>query len=176
MIPFWAWMAGRNPTTQEVLTNGWTPVISAMLISSLGGLILDFTVSKYKGVAVFQLVINGVGGNLVAVQASRISTDLHSKSNIGHLPPNFNICINPISSFCNKSKFIQLGTHSIIKITYYIMFISGIHAQTARMLLLMVIPGHLIFTYTISYLQAGHTSFTVTFIFVYLFVALLQVR
>lgn len=108
VIPFWAWIAGKNPSTQEVLSNGWTPVISAMLISSLGGLILDFTVSKYKGVAVFQLVINGVGGNLVAVQASRISTDLHSKSNIGHLPPNFNICINPISSFCDKSKYLTV--------------------------------------------------------------------
>lgn len=104
VIPFWAWMAGRNPATLEVLSSGWTPVISAMLISSLGGLILDFTVSKYKGVAVFQLVINGVGGNLVAVQASRISTDLHSKANIGHLPPNYTLCMNPASTFFDKSK------------------------------------------------------------------------
>lgn len=102
VIPFWAWLAGKNPSTQEVLSSGWTPVISAMLISSLGGLILDFTVSKYKGVAVFQLVINGVGGNLVAVQASRISTDLHSRANLGHLPPNTTLCINPITIFYDK--------------------------------------------------------------------------
>lgn len=48
--------------------------MGAMLISSVGGLILDFMVSRFEGIAVFQPVINGVGGNLVAVQASRIST------------------------------------------------------------------------------------------------------
>ncbi|GLV43055.1 uncharacterized protein CBL_14267 [Carabus blaptoides fortunei] len=153
VIPLWAWMASKNPHTQKVLTNGWTPVIFAMLISSVGGLILDFTVSKYKGVAVFQLVINGVGGNLVAVQASRISTDMHSKAIPGQLPPHMSLCVNPIKTFCDN----------------------GEHAKIAQVLLLMVIPGHLIFSYTISYLQAGHTSLTAVFMAVYLFVALLQV-
>lgn len=48
-------------------------------VSSVGGLILDKTVSdpNFAGMAVFTPVINGVGGNLVAVQASRISTFLH---------------------------------------------------------------------------------------------------
>ena len=49
----------------------------------MGGLILDKAVTKFKGIAVFQPVFNGVGGNLVAVQASRISTYLHS-SNVRH--------------------------------------------------------------------------------------------
>merc|ERR1712130_606577 len=40
-------------------------------------LILDFAVARWRGIAVFQPVMNGVGGNLVAVQASRLSTDLH---------------------------------------------------------------------------------------------------
>ena len=48
-----------------------------MSISSLGGLILDKAVTKFRGIAVFQPLFNGVGGNLVAVQASRISTYLH---------------------------------------------------------------------------------------------------
>ncbi|GLH08339.1 hypothetical protein R5R35_002556 [Gryllus longicercus] len=154
LTPLWAWVASKNKYTKEVLTSGWTPVISAMLISSIGGLILDFTVENFKGIAVFQPVINGVGGNLVAVQASRISTSLHRDSRLGKLP-NYakTVCINPISAFCVK----------------------GGHARTARVLLLMVIPGHLIFSYTISYLQAGHTSLTPVFVAVYLFAALLQV-
>jgi len=41
---------------------------------------------------------------------------------------------------------------------------------------MMVIPGHLIFSYTISYLQAGHTSFTPIFIMIYLIAAMLQVQ
>ena len=32
---------------------------------------------KFYGIAVFNPVMNGVGGNLVAVQASRLSTALH---------------------------------------------------------------------------------------------------
>jgi solute carrier family 41 len=51
---------------------------------------------------------------------------------------------------------------------------AGGHARTARVLLLMVIPGHLIFAYTISYLQAGHTSLTPIFVVVYLLAAMFQ--
>ncbi|XP_056645080.1 solute carrier family 41 member 1-like isoform X1 [Diorhabda sublineata] len=155
LVPVWGWIASRNEHTRKVLFSGWSPVITAMIISSIGGLILDFTVSQFKGVAVFQLVINGVGGNLVAVQASRISTELHSISQPGQLHQNMQICINPCTAFCNKKK--------------------SRHAGTAQMLMLMVVPGHLIFSYTISYLQAGHTSFTLIFMVVYLSAALLQV-
>lgn len=51
----------------------------------------------------------------------------------------------------------------------------GGHAMTARALVLMVVPGHLIFAYTISYIQAGHTSITPVFLLFYLLAALLQV-
>lgn len=155
MVPVWAWIACRNEHTYKVLFSGWSPVVTAMIISSISGLILDFTVSEFKGVAVFQLVINGVGGNLVAVQASRISTELHRKGKPGRLPYNMQVCISPCSAFCDSKETA--------------------HAGTAQMLMLMVIPGHLIFSYTISYLQAGHTSFTLIFIVVYLTAALLQV-
>ncbi|ENN81081.1 hypothetical protein D910_02617 [Dendroctonus ponderosae] len=155
LVPLWAYVASQNKYTREVLFSGWSPVISAMIISSAGGLILDFTVSQYKGVAVFQLVINGVGGNLVAVQASRISTELHSKGNLGELPSHMQVCISPCDAFCDNKKTSHTGT--------------------ANMLMLMVIPGHLIFSYTISYLQAGHTSFTLVFMLVYLSAALIQV-
>lgn len=150
--PVWGYVAARNPFTREVLDHGWMPVVSAMLISSVGGLILDYTVSSYKGIAVFQLVINGVGGNLVAVQASRISTALHKERRTG-VQEAAVIYVSPVHAFLSK----------------------GGHARTARVLLMMVIPGHLIFGYTISYLQAGHTSFTPIFITIYLAAALLQV-
>ncbi|XP_017879171.1 uncharacterized protein LOC108624414 isoform X2 [Ceratina calcarata] len=153
ITPIWAYIAARNPFTREILDYGWAPVICAMLISSVGGLILDYTISNYKGIAVFQLVINGVGGNLAAVQASRISTSLHRdhrSNNEGSLPV---VRFDPSYTFCTK----------------------GGHARTARVLLMMVIPGHLIFGYTISYLQAGHTSLTPIFLSFYLLAALLQV-
>uniref|UniRef100_A0A671TPN7 Solute carrier family 41 member n=1 Tax=Sparus aurata TaxID=8175 RepID=A0A671TPN7_SPAAU len=88
LIPVWVVVARQSPQIREVLRSGWQPVIVAMSISSFGGLILDRTVSdpNFEGMAVFTPVINGVGGNLVAIQASRISTYLHFWTIPGVLP------------------------------------------------------------------------------------------
>ncbi|XP_026272474.1 solute carrier family 41 member 1 [Frankliniella occidentalis] len=154
LTPIWGFIAFSNHYTKEVLDSGWTPVISSMVISSAGGLILDYTVSTFKGIAVFQPVINGVGGNLVAVQASRISTSLHQKGHPGYFPLGAPpLCLGPFAAFCASDN----------------------HSRTARVLLGMVIPGHLIFSYTISYLHAGHTSLTAVFMLIYLTAAVLQV-
>jgi len=46
----------------------------------------------------------GVGGNLVAVQASRLSTALHKVSTPGILPDNVvHGCPSPITTFFSKS-------------------------------------------------------------------------
>lgn len=49
------------------------------------------------------------------------------------------------------------------------------NSKSARVLFLLVVPGHMVFLYTISLLQGGHTALTVTFIVCYLCAALLQV-
>ncbi|KAG7198274.1 hypothetical protein KM043_005677 [Ampulex compressa] len=158
VTPLWVWIAKRNKYTNDVLYSGWTPVMVAMLISSCGGLILEFMVSRFENLTVFQPVINGVGGNLVAVQASRISTALHKQADLGTLliPPGHThpvIFITPIASFFGK----------------------GMHARTTRVLMAMVIPGHIIFIYLINYMKDGNTSLTPLFVFVYLCAAMLQV-
>ncbi|KAG8190790.1 hypothetical protein JTE90_005826 [Oedothorax gibbosus] len=154
LLPFWIAVARKNKYTREVLHSGWTPVISAMAISSVGGCILDFAVDRFYGIAVFQPVINGVGGNLVAVQASRISTYLHQRSKLGVLPvEDKDLCKDPISAFFGKS----------------------VHSTTARVLMLMVVPGHLVFTYGIRFFNAGHTSVTAMFLTFYLLAAIIQV-
>ena len=148
-----------------------------MTISSLGGLILDKAVNKFHGIAVFQPVFNGVGGNLVAVQASRISTYLHSqvtntfkyqntdwsktliifcifKATFGTLPPGEDkIFINPIALLIRNS----------------------VHTRTCRILMMLVIPGHLLFAYTIAFFNLGHTSITSLFILFYIPAAVLQI-
>lgn len=158
VTPLWVWIAKRNKYTNVVLYSGWTPVMVAMLISSCGGLILEFMVSRFENLTVFQPVINGVGGNLVAVQASRISTALHKQAELGTLliPPGHThpvIFITPIANFFGK----------------------GMHARTTRVLMAMVIPGHIIFIYLINYMKDGNTSLTPLFVFVYLCAAMLQV-
>nr|XP_042699559.1 solute carrier family 41 member 2 isoform X2 [Chrysemys picta bellii] len=95
----------------------------------------------------------GIGGNLVAIQASRISTYLHLHSIPGELPEEAKGCYYPCRTY--------YGT--------------GVNNKSAQVLLLLVIPGHLIFLYTIHLMKSGHTSLTPVFIAVYLFAALLQV-
>ncbi|XP_015670558.1 solute carrier family 41 member 2 isoform X1 [Protobothrops mucrosquamatus] len=155
LTPMWIIIAAKHPATRIVLHSGWEPVITAMVISSIGGLILDTTVSdpNLVGIVVYTPVINGIGGNLVAIQASRISTYLHLHSVPGELPEEAKGCYYPCRTFC--------GT--------------GVNNKSAQVLLLLVIPGHLIFLYTIHLMKSGHTSLTPIFIVVYLFTALLQV-
>ncbi|PAV57765.1 hypothetical protein WR25_11385 [Diploscapter pachys] len=88
VAPVWAKLASGKECTADALSSGWTPVIFSMLLSSGGGFILENAIRRYPSIAVFQPVINGVGGNLAAVQASRMSTALHKETNdqMGILP------------------------------------------------------------------------------------------
>uniref|UniRef100_A0A8C3ACT1 Solute carrier family 41 member n=1 Tax=Cyclopterus lumpus TaxID=8103 RepID=A0A8C3ACT1_CYCLU len=156
LCPLWVLIARRIPSTRELLYSGWEPVIIAMAISSVGGLILDKTVTNpnFAGMAVFTPVINGVGGNLVAVQASRISTYLHMNGlPMGDPNPTPRKCPTPCTSF----------------------FGSSVNSRSARVLFLLVAPGHLVFLYTINSLRGGHTTLTAVFITFYMVAALLQV-
>lgn len=72
---------------------------------------LDFKISKVKFLALsvrkcYSISSVGVGGNLVAVQASRITTSLHmTGSKPGKLPSGaLNGCPNPGGAFCGTSK------------------------------------------------------------------------
>uniref|UniRef100_A0A7N9D887 Solute carrier family 41 member n=1 Tax=Macaca fascicularis TaxID=9541 RepID=A0A7N9D887_MACFA len=156
LLPVWVVLARGSPATREVLYSGWEPVIIAMAISSVGGLILDKTVSdpNFAGMAVFTPVINGVGGNLVAVQASRISTFLHMNGMPGENSEQApRRCPSPCTTF----------------------FSPDVNSRSARVLFLLVVPGHLVFLYTISCMQGGHTTLTLIFIIFYMTAALLQV-
>jgi solute carrier family 41 len=154
LMPLWWYVAHQNKYTRDVLYNGWTPVIGAMVISSLGGLILDHTITSFEGIAMFQPVINGIGGNLVAIQASRLSTALHQTSKPGVLPENsVQGCPNPCRSI----------------------FGSGAGGRSARVLLGMVVPGQVIFTLAIWLLHRDEWQPTLGFVAAYLVAALLQV-
>ncbi|XP_065067379.1 solute carrier family 41 member 1-like [Rhopilema esculentum] len=151
LLPLWVYISHHNKYTHDTLYSGWTPVISAMCISSAGGLVLSYIVERYHGIAVFNPVVNGVGGNLVAVQASRISTSLHRVSVLGKLPQG--VRYGCIHSFCT----------------------AGGHSKTARILIAMSVPGHMIFLSIIAWMKAGHTSLTPIFTSTYLLVGILQV-
>ncbi|KAF4525303.1 hypothetical protein B566_EDAN014825 [Ephemera danica] len=143
LLPFWIWVVKKN-CCRDALLNGWSPVLMAMLISTFAGYIFNIVVARSSSVAVFQPVVNGVAGNLVAVQASKMATELHREAELGILPPHLRVCI------------IQT-------------------AVTARVLLMLVIPGHLVFIYSISYIQTHKASLSPIFLAVYLPTVLFQV-
>ncbi|TNM89265.1 hypothetical protein fugu_005520 [Takifugu bimaculatus] len=116
LCPLWVLIARKIPSTRELLYSGWEPVIIAMAISSVGGLILDKTVTNpnFVGMAVFTPVINGVGGNLVAVQASRISTYLHINGvPMGDPNPTSRKCPTPCTSFFGSSLNARSGPGAV---------------------------------------------------------------
>ncbi|XP_074734950.1 solute carrier family 41 member 3 isoform X3 [Strix uralensis] len=125
--------------------------VATPIAASLGDLI---TLSLLAGISSTLFKYIGVGGNLVAIQASRISTFLHFWSMPGVLPYKMRQSWpNPCTTF----------------------FSSEVNSKSARVLFLLVIPGHLVFLYTIHLLQGGHTSLSFTFVMFYLTAALLQV-
>lgn len=77
--------------------------------NSLGGLVLDAAVEIFNGFVVFQPIINGIGGNLVSVQASKISTMLHQSSIIGLIPPHTKIFEWPWKALFKGGKHVNLN-------------------------------------------------------------------
>lgn len=155
LTPVWMIISSKHPASRQLLYSGWEPVITAMVISSIGGLILDKTVSdpNLAGIVVYTPVINGIGGNLVAIQSSRISTHLHFHSTPGEVPDEAKGCYYPCRTFCG----------------------SGANHRSAQVLLLLTVPGHCVFLFLIHLMKRGHTTLTPIFMVVYLSAALLQV-
>jgi len=54
----------RNPEIRPLLTQGWSPLFGAMVISSATGIVLDLFVSKYEDFAILAVVISGEAGML----------------------------------------------------------------------------------------------------------------
>lgn len=69
-----------HPREFAILTTkwAWLSIVLAMVVSSMAGLVLERFVQTYEGMAVLSPIINGVGGNLGAILASRICTSLHT--------------------------------------------------------------------------------------------------
>ncbi|XP_054633309.1 solute carrier family 41 member 2 [Dunckerocampus dactyliophorus] len=155
LIPLWIVVSSKHPASRILLRTGWEPIITAMFISSIGGLILDKTVSdpNMAGIILYAPVINGVGGNLVSIQASRISTNLHLNFSPGEVPEDRTRCYNPCSTF----------------------FGSGPNHKSAKVLLLLVIPGQLVFLYAIHLIKGAYTMPSPLFTVAFLSASLIQV-
>ncbi|XP_070075139.1 solute carrier family 41 member 1 isoform X2 [Drosophila takahashii] len=153
LLPMWVMIVLRNEYTRPVLKSGWVPVLSALCISGLGGLVLDAAVEVFTGFVVFQPIINGIGGNLVSVQASKISTMLHQSSIIGIIPPH--------------TQIFEWPWRALFKGVPY--------AKTARILIAMSIPGNVLFIFAADYINYSTSTVTWVFVLSYLTASLVQV-
>ncbi|XP_012227264.1 solute carrier family 41 member 3-like [Linepithema humile] len=156
LLPIWTLIVLKNKYTRSVLKSGWIPILSALLISGGGGLVLEKMIHEYPGSEVFQPVINGIGGNLVSVQASRMSTMLHQSSIMGILPLHGKIWVLPWSA----------------------LFAGSPYAKTARLLIAMVIPGQLVFVFIANALNPDlsckiHAYFVVSYLIASMFQVML---
>ncbi|KAF6758209.1 solute carrier family 41 member 1 [Ephemerocybe angulata] len=68
----------KNPHVRAFITQGWSPLFGAMIISSATGIVLDMFVSRYEGFAIMAIVISGLPGAAGSIFVSRLSTSLHA--------------------------------------------------------------------------------------------------
>ncbi|XP_052745157.1 solute carrier family 41 member 1 isoform X1 [Bicyclus anynana] len=153
LLPIWVFIVWRNKYTKTVLTTGWTPVISALFISGVGGIVLDQAVDQFQGYEVFQPIVNGIGGNLVCVQSSRLATHLHQTAIPGELPENTRIIEWPW-------KTLFYGTTA---------------AKVARMLLILALCGQIVFMFVADFIFQGVVTIQVAFGITYVLCSVVQV-
>lgn len=113
---------------------------------------LKRAVNNFNGFVVFQPIINGIGGNLVSVQASRMSTILFSVSTLGQLPEFGRIFENPFRVLVNGTPY----------------------AKSARILILISIPGQVAFIFIADLIQMRQSTIGAPFVFSYLTATLIQ--
>ena len=79
---------------------------------------------------------------------------LFFQANFGELPSGEEkVCLDPLS----------------------VIFGDSVHSRTCRILMMLVVPGHLLFALTISFFNLGHTTVTPIFVLFYICAAFLQI-
>jgi len=168
LLPIFLAIAYNNEHVNEVLRVGWTPVLMAMVIASGGGFVLEMAVEHFKGVTLFAPVMNGSGGDLVGIQASRMTTYLNRATNslLGTFPESDSIiCSTPCHALCGDIECCKAcsrgnGTQP--------------HGMPARVLLCLLFPGHITFIFIIFAIKMQTVPSFLFFVF-YLIAAFLQV-
>ena len=156
--------ARKNPFTRSVIYQGWIPILIAMVISSIAGLIFDLSVERFENIAIFLPIINGVGSNLVAVQTSRLSTYFHQRYTLGTLDGKYSFSFGTLDG---KYSFSSNPVNAFIG--------SDPNVRTARFLLIMSLSGHIIYLVTIRLISGGNVFITPVFLISYLIASFVQV-
>ncbi|KAJ2516215.1 hypothetical protein GGI11_003514 [Coemansia sp. RSA 2049] len=68
-----------NEAMAHHVTEGWGPLLFAAATSSIAGVIVGRCADRFPGMPALVPVVNGIGGNIGTVFASRLSTSLHRR-------------------------------------------------------------------------------------------------
>lgn len=72
--PILWYIAFKFKETHELSLSSMPPMLTGILVSLGSGSVLSLVVGRFSRIALYQPVVNGFGANLIAVQASRVST------------------------------------------------------------------------------------------------------
>lgn len=152
LLPLYVSIVLKNTYTRSLLMNSWISVFAALFISQFGGYVLSFSVNKYHGFSLFSPIINGVGGNLVSVQANNMGSLLFQRAELGNLPEDTRICETPPHTLC-------YGT---------------IYARVSRILIFISVPGNFVQAYAVEYLYKMYISIHIVFVFAFVISSMIQ--
>jgi len=170
LLPIFLGLAYQNEHVSDVLRVGWSPILMAMLIASGGGFVLEMAVEHFTAIPLFAPVMNGSGGDLVGIQASRMTTYLHkaTKSLLGQFPDGEDTLLQtPCSALCGDYHVCTKCGGST----------KQPHAMPGRVLLSLLFPGHTIFVFIIFAVKStAHYPYPSPFFLIfYLIAAVVQV-
>ena len=127
MIPLLLWtvilictgiIARRNSFTRSKVFHGWTPLVVAMLLQNVSGIVMETSLRRFPKMAIYQPIINGFGGNLVAIQSSRVATYLHK-----HAPKRE--LVNETDSCCHSPLFFFCGDGQHGRLAFLMVLLAG---------------------------------------------------
>ncbi|KAH8385631.1 hypothetical protein KR200_004054 [Drosophila serrata] len=152
LLPLWLLLVLRNVYVRPILLMSWIPVIGALCISQVAGFVLSSCVKDFHGFAIFSPIINGIGGNLVSVQASHMGSVLYTHNTLGTLPEDTRILEWP----------------------HRVYFRGTVYSRVARILIAVSVPGNVVFALLADYIYFSYLAVQWIFVVAFLVVSLLQ--
>ncbi|XP_041565050.1 solute carrier family 41 member 1-like [Drosophila elegans] len=152
MMPVWLAVVLRNVYVRPILMVSWIPVVGALCISQIAGFVLSSSVEDFRAFAIFSPIINGIGGNLVSVQASHMGSVLYRRSSLGILP----------------------GDSRILEWPHRVYFRGTVYSRVTRVLIAISVPGNVVLVILADYLRVAQVSVKWVFVVAFVVTSLLQ--
>jgi len=136
----WAVLLRDIPSVRPMILEGWTPVIGAIMISSLAGLAFERFVRYFEGLGLILTVVNGVCGNVSSIHAARMATSLQleteedDKGRYKSAKRTLLLLCTPVHVFFLTLLHITGLGHTSISLLYVIGHMIAVHVHLAVIL------------------------------------------